>query len=56
MFEDSDLVEAVETATGVMIKGLKAGGPATVIVWATDEAGMPMLLAEKDDPDTPDDR
>jgi hypothetical protein len=52
VFEDSDLVEAVETATGVMIKGLKAG-TATVIVWATDEAGMPML-AEEDDTDTAD--
>jgi hypothetical protein len=51
VFEDSDLVEAVETATGVMIKGLKAGGPATVIVWATDEARMPML-AEKDNATT----
>ena len=47
VFEDSDLVEAVETATGVMIKGLKSGS-ATVVVWATDEAGMPML-AEEDD-------
>jgi hypothetical protein len=52
VFEDSDLVDAVATDAGVMITGLKAG-TATVIVWATDEAGMPML-AEEDDTDTAD--
>ena len=46
----SEFVVAEATGTGVKITGRQAG-TATVVVWVTDEAGMPML-PEEDDEDT----